>query len=275
MPAAHHDDASASVAQSHAGVPVAERGAIPADVIGSASLDNKQYWWYTVRSELLERVFRRYVPIGGRVLDVGSADAPSSAWMGALANKTSMDLDPRGLDLEAGDVVGSVTDIPFADQTFDVVSAFDVIEHVVDEHRALDEIYRLLKPGGYLLMAVPTYQWAWSSHDVASGHVRRYVKGRAIDALVRSGFNVVRTTYAFAGVFPFFAAERLGRKLTDAITHKSYTDENAVPVLPQPSPWQNRLLLGASRLDAALIARTDLPFGSSFFAAAQKPATQS
>lgn len=247
------------------------RGEIPEDVIGSASLDNAAYWWYTVRGELLERVFRPFVPAGGRVLDVGSADAPSNAWMAQICNKTAMDLDPRGLDLDAGDVVGSVTAIPFPDATFDAVSAFDVIEHVSDEKLALDEILRVLKPGGHFLMAVPSYEWAWSSHDEASGHVRRYTKKRAVRALVRSGFEVVRTTYAFTGVFPFFTAERLGRKITDRARTTPIRDENAVPVLPQPSAWQNRLLLGASRLDEALIARTDLPFGSSFFAAARKP----
>lgn len=241
------------------------------EVVGSASLVLDNYWWFTVRASLLEKVFKVHVPEGAQVLDVGSSDAPSNQWMNGHCEKTAMDLDPRGLNLEAGDVVGSVTDIPFPDAHFDVVSAFDVIEHIPDEKLALDEIFRVLKPGGKFLMAVPAYEWAWSSHDEIHDHQRRYNRRRGIRALERSGFTVERSTYGFTGVFPFFTAERLARRVSERGGSKRGWDEHDLPELPQPSAWQEKLLYGASKLDEKLIGKRNLPFGSSLFLVARKP----
>ena len=67
-------------------------------------------------------------------------------------------------------------------------------------------------PGGRLLVSVPAYQWAWSQHDVRAGHHRRYTRPRIVAAIERAGLRVERATYAFAAVFPLFAAERVLRR---------------------------------------------------------------
>lgn len=239
---------------------------------GSPSLAGSSYWWFVVRARLLESVFRPVLPVGGQVLDVGSADAPSNTWMRPLCHKVSMDIDPRGLDLEAGDVVGSITDIPFPDEHFDAVSAFDVIEHVSEEKVALDEVFRVLRPGGVFMMAVPAYEWAWTSHDDLQDHQRRYTRRRALRNLRGSGFVVERATYAFAGVFPFFAVERLARKLVEGTGRVPTLDEQGLVRLPQPSRLQEAVLLAASRIDERVLPVLDLPFGSSVFLVARRPA---
>ena len=86
----------------------------------------------------------------GSLLDVGSADGPSVGWLTA-PHKVSLDLDPRGLRPPGG-VCGSLLALPFADGSFEVVSAFDVIEHCEPERDALLELHRVLEPGGRLLV---------------------------------------------------------------------------------------------------------------------------
>lgn len=233
---------------------------------GSPSHGVDDYWWYVARSDLLEAVMARYTNGARRILDLGSADGPSAAWVGDVADEmVSLDIDPRGLGCDG--VCGSALALPFADATFDMVSAFDVIEHCDPESLALSEVHRVIRPGGVFLMSVPAYQWAWSDHDVANGHHRRYTRARAVRAVESAGFTVERATYAFASVFPLFAAERLYRRLRGH-RHHDALDIAEVPEVPAPI---NRLLTAWSRLDALALHRGDLPFGSSVFVAARKP----
>jgi SAM-dependent methyltransferase len=182
---------------------------------GSSSLTREDYWWHRARTDLLAAVMAPHLAAPGRTLDVGSADAPSVGWMRGARQHVSLDLFPDGLRPGEG-VVGSATELPFGDATFDVVSAFDVVEHCADDERAVAELRRVLVPGGRMLLSVPAYQWAWSDHDVRAGHHRRYTRSGILALVEGAGMEVVRATYAFGGVFPLFAAERLRRRVRPA-----------------------------------------------------------
>jgi SAM-dependent methyltransferase len=236
---------------------------------GSPSIELPDYWWYRARADLLEAALARYVGEPTRVLDVGSADGPSVAWLRGTGTRVALDLDPRGL--EPGDVCGSVLELPFADESFEVVAAFDVIEHCEPEATALAEVSRVLAPGGRFLMAVPAYQWAWTAHDDRNHHHRRYTRRRARRALERAGFEVLRATYAFTGTFPLFAADRVRTRIRErGLDRRTFTVEGPIP-LPEVSPLVERMLLGLSRWDQRRLARHDLPFGSSVVIAARRP----
>jgi SAM-dependent methyltransferase len=236
---------------------------------GSPSIDAPTYWWYQARADLLRVVMEPHLGDFERLLDVGSADGPSVGWLRGRGRRVALDLDPRGL--EPGDVCGSVTELPFAADTFDVVSAFDVIEHCADESGALREIARVLVPGGRLLMSVPAYEWAWTNHDVLNHHQRRYTRRRARAALEAADFDVLRATYAFAGTFPFFAADRLLTRLRERRLDEPTLEDDVVAPLPEVSGTVEKVLLGGTRIDHRLLRRRDLPFGSSVLVAARKP----
>lgn len=245
---------------------------------GSSSIENPDYWWHAARNDLLRSGLGAWLGdgwgdgAGGRlgdgmgapdlVLDVGSADAPSAAWLTG-ERQVSLDTDPRGLEPGHG-VCASALALPFADETFDVVAAFDVIEHCAPESTAVAELARVLRPGGRLLASVPAYEWAWSDHDVRAGHHRRYTRPRLVTALETAGLRVERVTHAFTLVFPFFVAERAVRRLRGS--------RPAEGRLPQPSAAADRLLRSLCRVESRLLRRIDLPFGSSVLVAAVKPA---
>lgn len=236
---------------------------------GSPSIEAPDYWWYQARASLLQTVMEPHIGDVRRLLDVGSADGPSVDWLRGRGQRVALDMDARGL--EPGDVCGSATALPFASETFDVVAAFDVIEHCDPESAALSEIARVLVPGGRLLMSVPAYQWAWTHHDVLNHHHRRYTRQRARTAVVGAGLHVLRDTYAFCGTFPFFAIFRLlarfrQRRLPDPVV----TPDGVLP-LPEVGAMTERMLLSVSSIDRRLLPTIDLPFGSSVLVVAQKP----
>ena len=243
--------------------------AVPTPQGGSPSILQPDYWWYRARSDMLRTVLEPYVGSPERLLDVGSADGPSVGWLGA-PHKVSLDLDPRGLQPPNG-ICGSLLALPFADASFEVVSAFDVIEHCEPEQAALRELHRVLAPDGRLLASVPAYQWAWSDHDVANGHHRRYTRPRAVAALETAGFEVRRATYGFAGVFPMFAGERALRGVRQRLSRRRTAGPADVVDVPEVGHTVERVLLGLCRWDERVLAHGDLPFGSSVFLAAVRP----
>jgi SAM-dependent methyltransferase len=233
---------------------------------GSASIGQPDYWWYRARTELLEEVLGPFLGVPRRTLDVGSADGPSVGWMRRGQHCVTLDLFPDGLVPGEG-VCGSATELPFADGAFDVVAAFDVVEHCLDHERAVAELVRVLAPGGRLLLSVPAYQWAWSGHDVQAGHHRRYTRRQLVTLVEGAGVTVERATYAFGAVFPLFLGERLLRRLRRRAGDSPSGSTRLTPV----PPALDRLLMTLSHLDRRLLGHRDLPFGSSVFLAATKP----
>jgi SAM-dependent methyltransferase len=238
------------------------------DTVGSPSIAQPDYWWYRARAELLRAAVGRHAGGPTSVLDVGSADGPSVGWLAATERRVALDIDPRGL--APGDVCASAMQLPFADATFEVVAAFDVIEHCEPESAVLSELGRVLTPGGRLLVSAPAYQWAWSDFDVQNHHHRRYTRRRLVAAVEGCGLEVVRATYLFAGTLPFFVADRLRSRLRDGGSHGPSAD--GLPRLPETGPLVERVLMAACRLDRRLLPRHDLPFGSSVMVVARKGA---
>lgn len=224
----------------------------------SPSVSIPTYWWYRARSELLESALGSWLEAGGLVLDVGSADGPSVDWISRRVGSIPLDIDPTGLS--KGGVCGSALNLPFADDTFDAATAFDVLEHFPAEGPMLRELARVLRPSGRLLLAVPAYQWAWSSFDERVGHYRRYTRKRLLRALQHHGFAVQHTTYAFAATFPFFVADRLHRRL--------FRGAKVPSTLPTVPLSLEALLLRLCRIEARLLRRWSMPFGSSTMAVA-------
>lgn len=221
---------------------------------GSGSLHQPTYWWYRARERLLPAALAPSVRSTELVLDVGSADGPSAAW---LPGRIPLDIDPRGL--RPGGVCASADRLPFADGTFDVVSAFDVVEHFADDVGMLRELRRVLATGGSLLLSVPAYQWAWSPFDVRAGHHRRYTRRSIAGAVVKAGFEVERSTYAFMLTLPMFVLSRLLLRW----------GRGSATVTALPAAVET-LLLALCRIEELVLRRWSVPAGSSVLVAARR-----
>jgi 2-polyprenyl-3-methyl-5-hydroxy-6-metoxy-1,4-benzoquinol methylase len=151
---------------------------------------------------------------GKKLLDAGCG----TGWFSAAAakrgaNVTSMDVGPELLKqvskkCQTECVVGSILEIPFEEATFDVVVSSEVIEHVVDPKKALSELFRVLKPGGTLVLTTPNAFWHWSLSVANAFNIREY-QGlenwlgyqELIDSLSNLGFNVEQ--HRGLHLFPF------------------------------------------------------------------------
>jgi SAM-dependent methyltransferase len=158
------------------------------------------------------------------------------------------------------------TAMPFRAE-FDIVGAFDVLEHIEADERALSGIHQALRPGGLLLVTVPQYQWMWSPLDEIVHHKRRYARRDLIARLQRGPFEVIYCSSFVTVLFPAMMLSRLlaRRRPLPADPQAAFTSLVSLP------PPVNRACDWLMRLDE-MVLRTgaSLPFGGSLLAVARK-----
>jgi hypothetical protein len=98
---------------------------------------------------------------------------------------------------------------------FDLVGAFDVIEHIPDDEAVLSGMRASMEKGGGAIIAVPQHPWLWSRADEVAHHVRRYRRGEVESKLHRAGFEVVFSTSFTSLLLPVMAMSRIKRKERD------------------------------------------------------------
>jgi SAM-dependent methyltransferase len=143
----------------------------------------RSHWWFKVREKILISQIKKYITSKAhlplKILNVGVATGRTTEFLSQFGEVVSLEYDSdccqflrEKLHLEV--IQGSVLDLPFPNDQFDLVCAFDVIEHVEDDQRAIDELYRVCKPESHIFLTVPAFMELWSSHDIVNQHYRRY-----------------------------------------------------------------------------------------------------
>jgi SAM-dependent methyltransferase len=236
------------------------------------------HWWFVGRRRILLQVLDRYLGKGGadqrRILDVGCGTGTMLTYLASYGQVQGVDIDEEavGYCRERGLVevrLGSAETLPFADNSFDLVTALDVVEHLDDDTAALREIRRVLRPGGKVLITVPAHPFLWGDQDEVNLHKRRYVAPEIRDRLTASGFDVLRLTYINALMFAPIAAVRMLRRLE----HRLRPRIEAQSDFRYPAPGPLNFLLGwIFAAEAPIVRRFNIPVGVSILALAQKPA---
>ncbi len=157
-------------------------------------------------------------------------------------------------------VLGRAEDLPVETGEVDLVTAFDVLEHLSDENRVIEEWGRVLRSGGLLFISVPAYQSLFGPHDRALGHFRRYNLPPLIKLLQTNGFSIIFSSYFFCLTFPLFWLQRI-------LVKKS--SQTSVQYVAVPK-WINNFLIGAGKLESWWLSFAKFPFGSSIVVLAQK-----
>ena len=221
-----------------------------------------RHWWFQSRLRMIEGMLRRHVgPAPGRMLDLGCGTGMFLKRRQAEGLAFGSDLSPAALDYcRSRGIVNLVRAdarrIPLADSSMDLVTAFDLIEHVDDDRGLIEEAWRVLRPGGLLVATVPAHPILWSSHDVSLHHRRRYGRREFAALFDTARWEPVRTTAGFAMILPVASLVRLSRRLR-RIERPPRSDAIMIP------DRLNRLLIAAHRVEAWWLERRNLPLGVS------------
>jgi SAM-dependent methyltransferase len=230
-----------------------------------AELDQR-HWWYKARREVLAELIRRQVrlPAAARILEIGCGTGHNLAMLGEFGKVDALELDDEARAHAEKRLGRSVMSAPLPELCevpeahYDLIGAFDVIEHIEDDQAAVGSIARRLKRGGKFVLTVPAHQWMWSAHDVVNHHKRRYSKKRLKALIEASPLKLERIGYFNSLLFPLAVAERLSSRLRGK--------DDADLKLP-PAPL-NAMLERTFAAERHLIARLPLPPGLSLFAVA-------
>ena len=230
-----------------------------------AELDQR-HWWYRARREVLAELIRRVVdpPKDADILEIGCGTGHNLAMLGDFGRVDALELDDEARAHAQKRLGRSVMSAPLPqlagvpEHHYDLIGAFDVIEHIDDDQAAIASIATRLKPSGRFVMTVPAHQWMWSAHDVVNHHRRRYSKRRLKLLIESSPLKLERIGYFNCLLFPLAVAERLSSRLRK----KDEAD------LKLPAAPLNRALERVFAAERHLVARVPLPPGLSLFAVA-------
>lgn len=231
------------------------------------------YWWYVgMRSiflSLLDGHYGRRKDL--KILDAGCGTGAMLSHLRSYGEVVGVDISSEAIRLATTrEVEGcrlvqcSLTDLPFEDGSFDLVTSFDVVSHIKEHGLAFQELGRVLKPGGRVVMNLPAYNPLRSEHDLAVHIERRYTRADVAAEAERVGLTVERVAHANTLLFLIAAAVRLAKKVYSKPASEARSDLRPLP------PVINRGLAQVLFVERRLLQRVDLPFGLSVVCVTRK-----
>ena len=234
----------------------------------------EDHWWFVARREMILSLVRTIASKqeNFRILEIGCSGGPLLELLSSKGYFQTYGIDisdraiqrcrERGLKnvLEMNGVRTS-----FADETFDLIIASDVLEHIRDDNGAVGEWRRILKRGGSLICFVPAFKILWSKHDEDNEHYRRYTRKSLEHIFRRNNFTILRTSYwDVALFFPVL----LYRFLQRVVARMGLPNAQ----LRESHRFVNAFLTNLLRIENSLaVAGVNYPFGVSVFVVVQRP----
>lgn len=228
-------------------------------------------FWFRSRSKLINLMIKKYFREAKSMLEIGCG----SGYVLSTIEKTypglslsGSEIFTRGLSFAANRVRKTALfqmdarGIPFENE-FDVIGAFDVIEHIEEDQRVLTEMHRAVRAGGGIILTVPQHKWLWSYADEYTHHKRRYTANGLRGILEKAGFRIIRTTSFVSLLLPVMYLSRLRNRKAA----QDYDDTAELSV----GGFINYMLERVMDIERQLIKRKiNFPFGGSLLIVARK-----
>lgn len=234
-----------------------------AEVFRNLAAAEQSHFWFIARRRLIRDMVRHHFPGVNRVLEIGcgtgqlvggfSQDQPGGTYWGSDASLDGLGHAAETWSPKVRFLQANAMDLPFRSE-FQLVGAFDVIEHIADDKEVMRQVWHSLCPGGGIILTVPQHNWLWSPVDEAAGHYRRYTATMLSDLLQNAGFKIVRSTSFVSLLLPLMMMSRLARPGKPP----RIEDEFAI------SPAVNRICSALMTIEGAMIrSGLNLPAGGS------------
>lgn len=236
------------------------------------SEEETQHWWYVGRRAIIKNLIAQFIknPLHAAV-DIGCGTGANIPVLQKIATQVEgWEMSETAIALAHAKNPGvSITKTMFpskeTNKKFDLVTLFDVLEHIKDDHAAAQTIEHILSPGGYAVITVPAFSFLWGEHDIIVHHQRRYTKNTLLQVFAENKLKVVHVTYFNTLLFPLIASIRLLKKWLGLTSHKTDNTLTSYPLL-------NTFLTHIFLLERRMLQHTTFPFGVSLFLILQKNA---
>jgi len=205
--------------------------AFTAEQIDNLEAVDPRHFWFGGRNALIAWALTRYFPDAGTLLEVGCGTGPvlrSLAESRPHLRLTGTEVSDHGLRVAARTVPSAelvradMRSLPYEEE-FDVVGAFDVLEHVPEDAAAMRVLARAVRPGGGVMVTVPQHRWLWSSVDDYSGHHRRYRRAELVALARDAGLRVVAVTSFVSLLLPLMLVSRVLNRGRDIDPRREFT----------------------------------------------------
>lgn len=242
---------------------------LPKKAYGSIYQIEDNHWWYIGRRKILGKLIDGLGPDGNwNILDAGCGTGGNFEFLASYGSVQGCDYSEEAIrfcNLRGGHEVrvASIYELPYEDESFDLATSLDVIEHLRFDLPAFQELWRVLKPGGYLLVTLPIGRHLYSDFDCLAGHLRRYTLDEVHLLLDESGFDPLRITCYAVLVQPLTRYYMWRGNITKGRMNWTHGMETAIPAA-------NSFLRLVLELEARIIAHRDLNRGSSLAVLARK-----
>jgi SAM-dependent methyltransferase len=229
----------------------------------------QEYWWYVGRLNTIRNLLT-YLNVGdkNRILNLGCGTAGLVRGLSDFGEIHNLDIDENALRFckerwPKNVIQADCLSLPFKEQTFDLVLALDILEHMEDDREVLKQIHGILKYKGYLIITVPSFKFMWSARDDIGCHKRRYNRAQILKKVEFSAFSLVKISYFNTLLFPIAFFEKQYMRLKK----KTIEPDAFLPKIPA---YLNKLFTMILSIEGKILKKYNLPFGLSLIAVCQK-----
>jgi 2-polyprenyl-3-methyl-5-hydroxy-6-metoxy-1,4-benzoquinol methylase len=231
----------------------------------------EKHFWFIARKEFILQSLKPHVDANDKIIEIGAGTGNVARYLqkNGYENISVGEMHLNGLRYAQSYGMSEcyqfdLLDAPFENE-FDTVCLFDVLEHIPNDVSALQNVNKMLKENGNIVLSIPAHMWLWNRDDAIAGHKIRYTKKELVQKLENNGFEVLNARYFFISITPLLLLRRFLNKDNAAEVRSSEHSKDI-----SMNPLLSKVLLCVSRIENKLNKFLPNWCGGSLFVIARK-----